>query len=192
MLRPTERITNRGALVRTGSSDQRIGNFMKKRRRNAANFLYHLWCVASEVAAQRLENALRMLQGQIALGETKAAIALVEPGRPVVAALFPAPAGENAGRAFFRVAKIFAQNAGRVREVDDIIAEEKIVLDNVPDESTEKCDVAARAHRHPDVGQRAGAGKSWIDMNDCRAALLCFHNPAKTDRMAFGHGRAFD
>src|SRR2546421_4551982 len=154
MLRPTERITNRGALVRTGSSDQRIGNFMKKRRRNAANFLYHLRRVTGEVAAQRLENALPMLQGQIALGETKAAIALVEPGRPVVAALFPAPAGENAGRAFFRVAKIFAQNAGGVGEVHHVIAEEEIVLDNVPDEAAKKRDVAARAHRYPDISQR--------------------------------------
>jgi hypothetical protein len=41
--------------------------------------------------------------------------------------------------------------------VDDVIAEEKIVLDNVPDESAKKCDVAAGADRHPDIGQRAGA-----------------------------------
>src|SRR5437879_6123088 len=157
MLRPAERITNRGALVRTGSSDQRIGNFMKKRRRNAANFLYHFWRVTSEVAAQRLENAPRMLQGQIALWETKAAVATVKPGLPVVAALLPAPAGEKAGRAFFRVAKIFTENAVRIREVHDIIAEEKIVLDNVPDEPAKKCDVAAGAHRHPDIRQRTGA-----------------------------------
>src|SRR5499427_9906146 len=29
-------------------------------------------------------------------------------------------------------------------------------------------------------------------MDYSRAALLCFHDPAKTDRMRFGHGRAFD
>src|SRR6266566_6393949 len=106
-----------------------------------------------------------MLQGQIALGETKAAIALVAPARPVVAALLPVPAGENAGRAFFRVAKIFAQNAGGIREVDDVIAEEKIVLDNVPDETAEKCDVAAGAHRHPDIGSalvRENRGSTWM------------------------------
>src|SRR6266496_2735141 len=172
MLRPPERITNRRTLVRTRSSDQRLRNFVKKHRRNAANFLYHLWCVTSEVAAQRLENAARMLQGQIALGETKAAIAFVEPGLPVVAALLPAPAGEKAGRTFFRVAKIFAQNAGGIREVHDVIAEEKIILDNVPDEAAEQCDVAAGPDRHPNIGKRAGARKSWIDMNDSRAALL--------------------
>src|SRR5207253_6513133 len=163
MLCPTERITNRRTLVRTRSGDERVRNFLKKRRRNAANFLYHFWRVTSEVAAQRLENAPRMLQGQIALGETKAAISFVEPGFPVVAALLPVPAGEKAGRAFFRVAKIFAQNAGGIGEVHDIVAKEKIVLDNVPDETAEKCDVAAGAHRHPDIGQRARARKSWID-----------------------------
>jgi hypothetical protein len=29
-------------------------------------------------------------------------------------------------------------------------------------------------------------------MNNGRAALLCFHHPAETDRVTFGHGRAFD
>src|SRR5439155_3577287 len=183
MLRPTERITNRRTLIGTRSGDQRVCNFVKKRRRNAANFLDHLWCVTGEVAAQRLENAPWMLQGQIALGETKAAIAIVEPGLPVVAALLPAPAGEKAGRAFFGVAKIFAQNARSIGEVHHVIAEEEIVLDNVPDEAAEKCDVAARAHRHPDISQRAGARKSGIDMNDGRAAFLCFHHPAEADRM---------
>src|SRR6266446_5546474 len=192
MLCPAERITNRRTLVGTRSGDQRVRNFVKKRRRNAANFLDHLWCVTGEVAAQRLENAPWMLQGQIALGETKAAIAIVEPGLPVVAALLPAPAGEKAGRAFFGVAKIFAQNAGGIREVDDVIAEKKIVVDNVPDESAKKRNVAASADRHPDIGQRARARKSWIDMNDSRAAFLCLHHPAEADRMRFRHRRAFD
>src|SRR6266550_5140755 len=139
MLCPAERITNRRTLVGTRSGDQRVCNFVKKRRRNSTNFLHHFGRVTSKVATQRLEDALRMLQGQITLGETKAAIALVEPGRPVVAALLPAPAGENAGRAFFRVAKIFTQNAGRVGEVHHVIAEEKVVLDNVSDKSAKKC-----------------------------------------------------
>ena len=73
-----------------------------------------------------------------------------------------------------------------------VIAKEKIVLDNVPDEAAEKCDVAAGADRHPDIGQRARARKSWIDMDDGRAALLRFHHPAEADRMRLRHRRAFD
>src|SRR2546430_3018704 len=180
MLGPAKRITNRCALIWTGCGDERIRDLMKKRRWNAANFLYHLRRVTSEVAAQCLQNAPRMLQGQIAFRKTEGGMALVEPGPPVVAALFPAPTRENAGRAFFRVAKIFTQNAGRIREVDDVIAEEKIVLDNVPDEAAEKCDVAARAHRHPDIRQRAGARKPRIDINNGRAALLRFHQDRKS------------
>jgi hypothetical protein len=133
-----------------------------------------------------------MLQGQIALGETKAAIALVEPGLPVVAALLPAPAGENAGRAFFCVAKIFAQNAGRIRVMNHVLAEEKFVLDNMPYEAAEKRDVATGADRHPNVGQRAGARESWIDVDDGRAALFRFHHPAETDRVRLGHRGALD
>src|SRR6266850_6711561 len=192
MLGPAERITNRCALIWTGCGDERLRDLVKKRRRNAANFLYHLRRVTSEVAAQCLQNAPRMLQGQIAFRKTEGGMALVDPGLPVIAALLPAPTGENTGRAFFRVAKIFTQNAGRICEVDDVIAEEKIVLDNVPDEAAKKCDVAARAQRHPDIGQCAGARKSRIDMNNGGAALFRLHHPAKTDWMRFGHRGAFD
>src|SRR5207245_1962834 len=156
------------------------------------NFLHHFGRVTSKMAAQRLENAAWMLQSQIALWKTEGRRAFVEPALFVVNALLFIPAGEKAGRSFVGVAKIFAQNAGRIREVHHVIAEEKIVLDNVPDEAAEKRDVAPGAHRHPDIGQRAGTRKSWIDVNDGRAALLCLHDPAKTDRVRFGHGRAFD
>ena len=44
--------------------------------------------------------------------------------------------------------------------MNDVIAEEKIVLDDVPDDPAEKCDVAAGTDRHPDVGQRARPRKS--------------------------------
>src|SRR4029077_4895161 len=192
MLRPAQRITNRCALIWTGCGDERVRDLVKKRRRNAANFLYHLRRVTSEVAAQGLQNAPRKLLGKTRFRKPEGVLALVDPGFPVVAALPPAPAGEKAGRAFFRVTKIFAQNAGRIGEVHDVIAEEKIVLDNVPDEAAQKRNVASGADRHPDVSERAGARKSWIDMNNGRAALLRFHHPAKTDRVRFGHGGAFD
>jgi hypothetical protein len=97
------------------------------------------------------------------------------------------PAGEETARVLFGVAKIFAQNAGGICEMDNVIAEEMIVLEYVPNESSKKRDVAARADRHPDIGQRAGARKSWIDMDDGRAALLRFHDPAKTNRVRLGH-----
>src|ERR1700682_3392454 len=192
MLRPAECITNCRALIRTGSSDERVRNFVEKCGGNAADFLDHFGRVASKMAAQGLENGARMLQGRIALRKAEAGLAFVEPALLVVGALLLVPAGEKAGLSFFGVAKIFAQNAGRVGEVHDVIAEKKIVLDNVPDEPAEKRDVAAGADRHPDIGQRARARKSWIDMHDGRAPLLCFYDPAEADRVSFGHGRAFD
>ena len=92
-------------------SDERIGHFVKERWRNSANLLNHLGRVTSKVATQRLENAARMLQGQIALGKTEVGMAVVEPALFVVGALLFVPAGEKAGRPFLSVAKIFAQNA---------------------------------------------------------------------------------
>src|SRR6266480_3970607 len=124
MLGPAERITNRCALIWTRCGDERVRNFVKELGRNSTNFLHHFGRVTSKVAAQCLQNAPRMLQGQIAFRKTEGGMALVDPGLPVVAALLPAPTGENAGRAFFRVAKIFAQNAGGIGEVENIFAKE--------------------------------------------------------------------
>ncbi len=132
VLRPTKRVANRRGLVRTRGGDQRIRNFLKQRRRNPANLFDHFRRVAPEVTAQGLEGTARMLQGQIAFRKTQAAIALVTPGLLVVGALLLVPAREKAGGTLFRIAKIFAQNAGCIREVHDVIAKEKIVLDNVP------------------------------------------------------------
>src|SRR5450432_2586934 len=138
MLRPTERVTNRCRFLGTGSSDERVRHFVKERGRNSTNFLHHFGGVAREVAAQCLQNAARMLQGRIALRKTEAAIAVVGPALLIVGALLFIPAREKAGRSFFRVAKIFAQDARRIGEVNHVIAEEKIVFDNVSDDAAEK------------------------------------------------------
>ncbi len=59
--------------------------------------------------------------------------------------------------AFVCITKIFTQNARRIREVYNVVTEEEIVLDDVPNDSSEKGDVAAGADWHPDIGQRTGA-----------------------------------
>ena len=76
--------------------------------------------------------------------------------------------------------------------MNDVLAKEQIILNQVIDESAEKYDVGAGADRHPDIGQRARARETRIDMDDRGALLLRFHHPAKTDRVRFGHRRAFD
>src|SRR5437773_9123538 len=133
-----------------------------------------------------------MLQGQIPLVETEIRVAFVKPGLLVIGALLFVPAGEKPGHAFIGVAEILTQNAGGVREGDHVIAEEKIVFDQMPNESAEKRYVTAGTHWHPDIGQGARARKPRINMNDGRTALLRFHDPAEADRMRFGHRGAFD
>src|SRR6266852_7316324 len=73
--------------------------------------------------------------------------------------------------------------------MDHVLPEEKFVLDDVTNEGAEEHNVAARTDRHPDVGQSARAREPWIDVNDGCTALLCFHHPAKTDRVRFRHRR---
>ena len=76
--------------------------------------------------------------------------------------------------------------------MNNVLAEEEFVLDYMPNESSEKSDVAAGADRDPDIGQCAGARKPRIDVDDGRAVFLCLHHPAKPDRMRLGHRGTFD
>lgn len=72
--------------------------------------------------------------------------------------------------------------------MNDVLMKVEVVFNQMPDESSEKHNVRARANWHPDVGQRARPRKTWIHMDDCGAVLLGLHHPAKTDRMRLRHG----
>ena len=76
--------------------------------------------------------------------------------------------------------------------MNDVLAKEQLVLNQMIDNSAEKYDVSAGADRHPNVGQRTRPREAWIDMDDRGALLLRFHHPAKTDRVRFGHRGTFD
>src|SRR5207253_8576586 len=127
-------------------------------------------------------NTLRILQCEIALRPAQVAT-FVKPALAFVSALLFVPTGEVTVSVVLRIAIFVAQDAGRIRVMSDVLAEEQIVLDQVSNKSAEKDDVRTDADRHPDVGQRAGARKSRIDMDNGRAALLRFHPSAATDRM---------
>src|SRR5439155_18833962 len=121
---------------------------------------------------------------------------------PTFALVFPAihlirppvlvPAREITVCVISRIAIFIAQNAGRIRVMNDVIPEEEFVFDDVMDNAAKKRDVAACADWHPDIGQRARPRKPWIDMDYGRAALFGLHYPAETDRMRFCHRRAFN
>jgi len=76
--------------------------------------------------------------------------------------------------------------------MNDVLAKEEVVLNQVIDESAKKNDVSPGADRHPNIGQRARARETWIDMDDRGALLFRFHHPAKTHRVRFGHRGTFD
>src|SRR5437667_7534960 len=186
MLRPADGITDRRGLIRTGCCNERVSDFLKKRRRDTANLFDHLWRVTREMPFEFLEHTLWILQSEIPFGIAQS-FALVFPGFHLIGAPVLAPAGEITVCVIFRVAVLIAQNAGRIRVGNHVIAKEEFVLDDMMDNSAKKRDVAAGAKRHPDVGQRARARKPWIDMDYGRAALFGLHDPTKADRMRLGH-----
>src|SRR5882724_8431943 len=154
MLRPADGITDRRGLIRTGCYNERVSDFLKKRRRDSANLFDHLRRVTREMPFEFLENTLWILQSEIPLGIAQS-FALVFPALHLIGAPVLVPAGEITISLIFRVAVFFAQNAGRIRVVNDVIAKEEFVLDDMTDNSAKKRDVASGADRHPDIGQRA-------------------------------------
>src|SRR5205085_3253388 len=67
MLRPADRVTDRGRFLATGSAREDVGDFDEALARNAARLLDELRRVAREVALQYLKHAARMLQRFIAM-----------------------------------------------------------------------------------------------------------------------------
>ena len=80
----------------------------------------------------------------------------------------------------------------RVRVGDDVLLEVLLVVEDVLDQAAEEGDVAARAQRHVQVGDGAGAGEPRVDVDDLRAPRLGLHHPLEADRVALGHVRALD
>ncbi len=190
MLGPTDRITNRGGLLRTRGGRECFGYPLKEIRRNAAHLFHHLRCVAAEVTFQDLKDRPRMPQRRIPPRMAEV-VAFVEPRGCLVAAFILVPTGKETVE-FFGVAVVFAQQAGGIGEVHHVVTEEDFPLEHKTNEPAQKRQVAPGSDRHPDVGQRAGAGETRVHMDHRRALFFGVHDPAKTHRVRLGHGRALD
>ena len=81
---------------------------------------------------------------------------------------------------------------GRVGVGDHVVAEELVLGQHVVDQRAEEHDVGPGAHRHEQVGDRAGPGEPRVDVDDRGAALLGLHDPLEPHRVALGHVRALD
>src|SRR5262245_50762705 len=191
MLRPAECVADRGSSLWPGRGRERMRNFMKKIWWNPADFFHHLRRVSRKMPLQFLEHALRMLQCEIALRTAQIA-AFVKPTLAFIGALLFIPPREISVAIVLRITVFIGQNAGGVCVMDNVVAKEQFVFNQVIDESSEKYDVSTGANRYPNVRECTCAGKSWINVNDRRAVLLRFHYPAKTDWMRFGHRGTFD
>src|SRR5262245_19725693 len=97
-----------------------------------------------------------------------------------------APAAEQAFQ-ILGVFEFFGNNRGRIRVMDNVLTKEFIVFDDVPDYAAEERNVRSSADWDMNVGDSARSGKSWVYMNDRRAARLRLHHPSEPNRMAFRH-----
>src|SRR3954469_17013657 len=93
MLRPANSITNRRGFIRAGRGNERVCDFVKEYRRDPAHLFNHLRRVTREMAFQFLENALWILQSEIAFGMAQS-FSFVFPAFRLIRAAAFVPAGE--------------------------------------------------------------------------------------------------
>src|ERR1700747_2358431 len=110
MLRPADRITDRRGFIWTGCCNERVCDFLKKYRLDAANLFDHLRRVAREMPFEFLKNTLWILQRETPRGIAQS-FALVFPAFHLIGAPVFVPAGEITIGVIFRIAVLFAQNA---------------------------------------------------------------------------------
>src|SRR6266403_2404997 len=67
MLRPADRVANRGGPLRARCSRETMRDFVKKVGRDTADFLDHLRRVAREMPFYLLKDTLRILQCEVAV-----------------------------------------------------------------------------------------------------------------------------
>ena len=116
---------------------------------------------------------------------------LVAPGIRVVLFLLLVPAGKDAAQ-IFGIAKILADDHGRIRIVLDVLAEVLVILQRVMNQSAQEENVGAGTQGYPDIGHRRGAGEARVDVNNGGAAFTRCHDPLEAHRMVFGHRRSHD
>src|SRR6185436_4880988 len=173
MLRPTNRITDRGSFFRTGCRGECLCHFKENVLRNPTEALDHFRRIARKMTLQYLGHAPWMLQTPVLLilsgilRLTPSVLAMPSPSRGmpghgvlicsslggrspiqpalgVVLLLFRIPSREEAIEVF-GVSKIFPKDHGRVRVVNDIVVEPFLVLKNEANQPTKKKNVATGA-----------------------------------------------
>src|ERR1700758_5059533 len=93
MLRPADGITDRCGLIRTRCCNERVCDFLKKRRWDTANLFDHLRRVTREMSFEFLENTLWILQSEIPFGIAES-FAFVFPAFHLIGTPVFVPAGE--------------------------------------------------------------------------------------------------
>src|SRR5215510_4328961 len=93
----------------------------------------------------------------------------------------------------FRVLEVLPEEGRRVRVVHDKCFEERVrvpllAVDHVIDDTAQKGNIRTGADRRVDIGDRAGAGETRVDMNNLGAVLdFGLHRPPEGDGVVLRH-----
>src|SRR5438067_6198056 len=125
-------------------------------------------CVTSFAAAVLAVSAASPGVARFLVSAIFVFLAGVEPCLRAVLLLLRIPAAEVAAQ-IFGIAKILAQDHGRVGVVANVLRKPEIILEDVIDHAADEDDVAAGTQRHPNVSHRRRARKTRINMDDLGA-----------------------
>src|SRR5580704_1316456 len=92
---------------------------------------------------------------------------LIQPTIGIVFLLVWIPPGEKTIQ-IFRVLIRLRNNHRRIRVMNQVLAEEKLVFEGVMNQRAQKQNVRSCAERQPDIRHRGCAAESRIDVNDLR------------------------
>ena len=182
MLRPAERVHDGHRAIRRRSRGDHVPDLQHLVLRRAADAFDHLRRVARVVLLEQVVDAARIGQGRISL-DVAIVAARVVPTRLVVAALVRVVARVDAV-----VEREFVLHDERqVGVVDDVVALNLVLQQQVVDQSAEENDISARADRRIDVGERSRAREARIDDDQFRLVVrLRLGDPLESARMRFG------
>src|SRR4029077_20508358 len=117
------------------------------------------------------------------MGRVYAACPRIIPRGFVVGLRFGVKAGENAVR-IARKLKAGLDDKCRVREVDQVIFRDAIILDGIVNDTAKKGDVRAGADLAKEIGNRGGAREARVHGDYFRVArALGFDGPLESARM---------
>jgi hypothetical protein len=182
MLGPAQREQRRHRLVRRRRGGDQFTDLQVLVLRRAADARHHFGRVASDMLAQKIDHATRILPGVVYFGKTLV-IEFVIPARLVIASGFLVIAAEQA----VLKTELFLHEQTGIGVGPHVVVLDRILFQQIADQAAEERDIGSGPYRRVHVGDRRGSRETRIDHHQLGGVLdLGLDHPFEAARMRFG------